>query len=88
MHASDSESGSETDLDDTPTPLVAVPPKVLEPYLCIKRIQRVTSTSVPKWYRICGDNLDKTVKPRFMHSDKKNRSLHYFHALICSAEPS
>lgn len=30
-------------------------------------------------FTLCGDNLDKTVKVRFMRSDKGNLSLHYFH---------
>ena len=30
-------------------------------------------------YRICGDNIDKTVCSRYMRLDRKNNSLHYFH---------
>ena len=32
-------------------------------------------------YRLCGDNIDKTVKPRYMRSDShKTESIHYFHS--------
>ena len=31
-------------------------------------------------FKLCGDNLDTTVKVRYMRSDKGNRSLHYFHS--------
>ena len=32
-------------------------------------------------YRLCGDNIDKTVKPRYMRSDThKTESIHYFHS--------
>jgi hypothetical protein len=57
-----------------------LPPKVLEPYHRIKKIQRVISTAKPKGYRMCGDNIDMTVRRRFMRSDMKNESLHYFHS--------
>ena len=34
-----------------------------------------------EWFglKIVGDNVDKTVKPRHMQSDRQNQSLHYFH---------
>lgn len=31
-------------------------------------------------FKICGDNIDKTVKRRYMCSDKGNLSLHAFHS--------
>ena len=32
-------------------------------------------------FKLCGDNIDKTVKARYMNSDEGfNRSLHYFHS--------
>ena len=31
-------------------------------------------------FKIVGDNIDKTVRPRDMRSDYQARSLHYFHA--------
>ena len=30
-------------------------------------------------FKIVGDNIDKMIKPRYMRSDRKNQSLHYFH---------
>ena len=30
--------------------------------------------------KLCGDNIDKMVKRRYMRSDKGNLSLHYFHS--------
>lgn len=30
-------------------------------------------------YKLVGDNIDKTVRPRHMRSDNQVRSLHYFH---------
>ena len=29
-------------------------------------------------FKLCGDNIDKTVKRRYMRSDKSILSLHYF----------
>lgn len=31
-------------------------------------------------FKLCGDNIDKSVKRRYMRSDKGNLSLHYFHS--------
>lgn len=83
--SSDSES-DELDEDDSGsegrtaviTPLVAAPPKVLEPCHYIKTVPAVPA--LPSGYRICGDNIDKTVRPRYMLSNKGNQSLHYFHS--------
>ena len=35
-----------------------------------------------KWtgFKIVGDNLDKTVRPRYMRLDRQTESLHYFHS--------
>lgn len=30
-------------------------------------------------FKLVGDNIDKEVQPREMHSDYQSRSLHYFH---------
>ena len=30
-------------------------------------------------FKLCGDNIDKSVKRRYMRCDKGNQSLHYFH---------
>lgn len=32
-----------------------------------------------KSFKLVGDNIDKEVRPRDMHSDHQTRSLHYFH---------
>ena len=37
------------------------------------------STSVPCTYVIVGDNLDKTISPRYMRSDHQRQSIHSFH---------
>ena len=37
------------------------------------------STSFPCSYIIVGDNLDKTISPRYMRSDHQRQSIHYFH---------
>lgn len=31
-------------------------------------------------FKCVGDNIDKNVKPRFMRTDKRTRSLHFFNA--------
>ncbi len=31
-------------------------------------------------FKLVGDNIDKTINPRYMRADSKSRSLHYFHA--------
>ena len=80
---SDDNETSESDDDsdcEVPTPLTALPPKVLEPYHLIQRVQRVKLAAMPKGYRLCGDNIDMSVRPRFKRSDNKNTSLHYFHS--------
>ena len=37
--------------------------------------------TVPTWcgFKVVGDNIDKTVKPRDMRFDQPSKSLHYFH---------
>lgn len=37
------------------------------------------STSDPCTYTLVGDNLDKTISPRYMRSDNQRQSIHYFH---------
>lgn len=81
---SDSEtSGSEDDIE-APSLLTAVPPKVLEPYHRIRKIQQAMSqTAISKGYRICRDNYNQTVRPHFAHSDKIKMLL----PCVRSAEP-
>ena len=30
-------------------------------------------------FKMVGDNIDKMIKPRYMRTDRQNKSLHYFH---------
>ena len=59
-----------------PPVLIAEPPSVMEP------CEQVVAFEGLKWhgYRICGDNIDKTIRTRYMCLDKRNASLHYFHS--------
>ena len=57
---------------------IAQPPRVLEPYHHIRKV--FNSNNHHFGYRICGDNIDKTVKSRYMRLDRRNKSLHYFHS--------
>ena len=48
-------------------------------------IQQTSAANKPRhchtMYRLCGDNIDKTVKQRYMRSDTtKSGSIHYFHS--------
>ena len=36
----------------------------------------------PVSFKLCGDNLDKTVKRRYMLSYERNQSLQYFHSYV------
>ena len=38
-----------------------------------------TTTTTTTTYSIVGDNLDKTIRPRYMRIDSGNKLLHYFH---------
>ena len=31
------------------------------------------------WFRLVGDNIDKSIKPRDMRLDHQSKQLHYFH---------
>lgn len=72
-----SDADSETDTSPPP-PMVAAPPVVLHP------CHYITMEPGPRrecfGFRICGDNIDKTIRTRYMRSDRKNSSLHYFHS--------
>ena len=76
-----SSSDDESEYDETcslPLPLVAEPPQILQ------ACHYITKEPGPRrecfGFRICGDNIDKTVRRRYMRTDKKNSSLHYFHS--------
>lgn len=72
------------------SPLANCPSSVVSP-LCDDEQQHSTfdsdvravspSSGPNNWcgFKIVGDNIDKTVKPRDMRSDRQTKSLHYFH---------
>lgn len=60
-------------------PLVAEAPRILEPCLHIDKIPGVGEFKTSS-FRLCGDNIDKTIRRRFLRSDNSNTSLHYFHS--------
>ena len=62
----------------SPLPLIACPPEVLEPSHYIAKVPGCLNHI--DGYRICGDNIDKMVRARYMRSDKRNSTLHYFHS--------
>ena len=45
-----------------------------------KHPNRSKPVSNMKTYKLVGDNIDKTVKPRDVRMDNQTRSLHYFHS--------
>ena len=49
---------------------------------CVNYMTCVDDVSPPKGsrYIITGDNLDKSIKPRYMTIEHQTQSLHYFHA--------
>lgn len=60
--------------------LVAQAPTVLEPSVPIFSDSNPASTVQVSGFRICGDNIDKTIRRRYVRSDKSNISIHYFHS--------
>ncbi len=77
----DSESDDDTESEyqsPPPCPLIVEPSQVLEP--CHFIVKECGPRRECFGYRLCGDNIDKTVKTRYMRSDKHNLSLHYFHS--------
>ena len=58
--------------------LVTQPPRVFEKYLLVQKV--INTTYLNFGFRICGDNIDKSCKTRFMRMDRRNQSLHYFHS--------
>lgn len=61
-------------------PLIVRPPLVLEASDIIKVLPGLPIQMRHKGFRLCGDNLDKNIYRRHLRSDKRNQSLHYFHA--------
>ncbi len=82
----DNDCFSESDFDSdeeshqhSPACQTVSPPTVYERSLLITRTEQFEAPYKPRGYRLCGDNIDKTVRPRYMRSDRGNQSLHYFH---------
>ncbi len=42
--------------------------------------QQVNIQCQPTFYRLCGDNIDKTVRHRYIRTDSQAASFHYFHS--------
>jgi len=62
-----------------PCLLVAQHSEVLEPFIPIKSFSGYPLVTRHKGYRLCGDNIDKSVHRRHLRIDRQNLSLHYFH---------
>ncbi len=78
--ADNSEESSSDDEDEYDDPVfVAGPPTVLEEPINITKMDDNNKSSC-YGYRLCGDNIDKTVRARYMRKEKRNSSLHYFHS--------
>ncbi len=89
-HTTSDEEGNESDCSEeegeqspivemTMVPIIAEAPRVLESCLHIERVPGVCQVKTNS-FRICGDNIDKTIRRRFLRSDRSNTSLHYFHS--------
>lgn len=61
-------------------PLIVRPPQVLEPANIIKVLPGLPLQLRHKGFRLCGDNIDKRICRRHLRSDRRNQSVHYFHA--------
>lgn len=71
----DRENDVEASMSDLP--LIAEAPHVLEPCFPIEKLPGVCQMY---GFRVCGDNIDKTIHRRFLRSDRENISIHYFHS--------
>lgn len=87
--SSSNESDSDTSESHTPTTSSAIHLSTTSPQSPGSMTNQQVSTrcvSEPfshgqTMYRLCGDNIDKTVKPWYMWSDThKTKSIHYFHS--------
>lgn len=88
ISSSSSDFMSSTDDDDVASsakqcpigPLIVRPPQVLEPSNYIKILPGLPLQLRHKGFRLCGDNIDKSICRRHLRSDRRNQSIHYFHA--------
>ena len=61
-------------------PLIARPPQVLEPYYHFTLLPRLPIVVKYKGYHLVGDNIDKNIQKRHLRLDRRNQSVHHFHA--------
>ena len=61
-------------------PLIVRPAQVLEPSNYIEILPGLPLQRRHKGYRLCGDNIDKSISRRHLRSNRRNQSIHYFHA--------
>ena len=61
-------------------PLIVHNPQVLEPSHIVKVLPGIPLQVRHKGFRLCGDNIDKSIRRHHSRSDRRNQSLHYFHA--------
>ena len=61
-------------------PLTACPPQVLEPCHHITQLPGLPIVMKHKGYRLVGDNIDKNIQKRHLRLDRRNQSIHHFHA--------
>jgi len=61
-------------------PLIVHNPQVLEPSHIVVVLPGIPLQMRHKGFRLCGDNIDKSVRRHYLRSDRRNQSLHYFHA--------
>ena len=65
--------------ENEPCLLVVQHPEVIEPSIPIKSYTGYPLITRHRGYRLCGDNIDKSIHRRHLRFDKQNLSLHYFH---------
>lgn len=79
IESNDSDDSSEEEDAECRDVLIAQPPEVLEPSVQIEKCPGVPEMMKHRGFRLCGDNIDKSVHTRHMRLDRRNQSLHYFH---------
>ena len=75
----DSDEEEESDGEDCRKLHITPHPEVLEPSILIKKCPGIPDLMKHRGYRLCGDNIDKSIHTRHMRLDRRNKSLHYFH---------
>ena len=72
-HSSQSELQSKMECNDQQLPL--------PDYHVVPPVSEESPCSAWCGFKIVGDNLDSMVKPRYMHKDNQNKSLHFFNSI-------